>query len=105
MLLGDWIEQDGIRCLKVKLRGNDAGWDYDRILRVSAIAEEKGEFCLSADFNCTVTDASYVNDVLDRLRDNAPSFFDSILYVEQPFPYDLESHRIDVHSVAARSRC
>ena len=25
-----------------------------------------------------------------------------ILYVEQPFPYDLERHRIDVHSVSAR---
>jgi hypothetical protein len=25
-----------------------------------------------------------------------------MLYVEQPFPYDLEKHRIDVHSVSAR---
>ena len=25
-----------------------------------------------------------------------------MLYVEQPFPYDLEAHRIDVHSVSAR---
>ena len=25
-----------------------------------------------------------------------------ILYVEQPFPYELEHHRIDVHSVSAR---
>ena len=25
-----------------------------------------------------------------------------ILYVEQPFPYELESNRIDVHSVSAR---
>jgi hypothetical protein len=25
-----------------------------------------------------------------------------ILYVEQPFPYNLEDHRIDVHSVSAR---
>ncbi len=25
-----------------------------------------------------------------------------LLYVEQPFPYDLENHRIDVHSVCAR---
>ena len=25
-----------------------------------------------------------------------------ILYVEQPFPYDLETNRIDVHSVSAR---
>ena len=25
-----------------------------------------------------------------------------LLYVEQPFPYDLEAHRIDVHAVSAR---
>jgi len=25
-----------------------------------------------------------------------------LLYVEQPFPYELEEHQIDVHSVAAR---
>ena len=25
-----------------------------------------------------------------------------LLYVEQPFPYDLEAHRIDVHGVSAR---
>jgi len=102
VLLGDWIEQDGIRCLKVKLRGNDAEWDYNRILEVSAIAQHKDGVHLSADFNCTVTDARYVNDVLDQLRDKEPAAFDSILYVEQPFPYDLESNRIDVHSVSAR---
>ena len=102
VLLSDWIERDGIHCLKVKLRGNDAEWDYERILQVSEIAKRTGEFSLSADFNCTVTDVNYVNGVLDRLRDNEPSVFKSILYVEQPFPYDLESNKIDVHSVAAR---
>lgn len=102
LLLSDWIERDGISCFKVKLRGNDAEWDYNRILQVSAIAKEKGDFSLSVDFNCTVTDVNYVNNVLDRLRDNNLSVFDSIMYVEQPFPYDLESHKIDVHSVAAR---
>ena len=28
--------------------------------------------------------------------------FGMLLYVEQPFPYDLEENRIDVHSVSAR---
>jgi len=31
-----------------------------------------------------------------------PRIYGMILYVEQPFPYELEQHRIDVHSVAAR---
>lgn len=102
LLLRDWIERDGINCLKVKLRGNDAEWDYQRLLQVSTIANSRDDIWLSADFNCTVTEIGYVNAVLDRIRDNAPSVFKSILYVEQPFPYDLKSHMIDVHSVAAR---
>ena len=28
VLLRDWIRQDGLKCLKVKLRGNDAAWDH-----------------------------------------------------------------------------
>jgi len=43
-----------------------------------------------------------VNDILDRLRDEHPRLYGMILYVEQPFPYELEEHRIDVHSVSAR---
>src|SRR5256885_14828404 len=63
---------------------------------------EKGVECLSADFNCTVREPAYVNDVLDRLGLDHPRVFDRILYVEQPFPYELEQHRIDVHSVSTR---
>ena len=34
VLLPDWIEADGLRCLKVKLRGDDPAWDLDRLVRV-----------------------------------------------------------------------
>ena len=43
-----------------------------------------------------------MNAILDRLRDEQPRIYGMILYVEQPFPYDLERHRMDVHSVSAR---
>lgn len=102
VLLDDWIDRDGLECLKVKLRGNDPVWDYDRMVRVGRIARDKGAKWLSADFNCTVRDVSYVNDVLDRLAADEPAIFDMVLYVEQPFPYDLEEHRVDVRSVAQR---
>lgn len=102
VLLADWIEQDGLRCLKIKLRGNDAAWDFERIVRVGRIATANQVDWLTADFNCTVTDPKYVNELLDRLRDEHPRIYAMILYVEQPFPYDLEQHRIDVHSVSAR---
>jgi L-alanine-DL-glutamate epimerase-like enolase superfamily enzyme len=102
VLLRDWIDADGLKCLKVKLRGTDAGWDYQRLEHVGRIAIEKNVDWVSADFNCTVIDPDYVNQVLDRLRDEHPCIYGMTLYVEQPFPYDLEAHHIDVHGVSAR---
>jgi L-alanine-DL-glutamate epimerase-like enolase superfamily enzyme len=102
MLLADWMRTDGLKCLKLKLRGNEAEWDFARILRVGGIAVAHGAEWLSVDFNCTVRDPAYVNTILDRLRAEHPRLYGMVLYVEQPFPYDLEAHRIDVHSVAAR---
>jgi L-alanine-DL-glutamate epimerase-like enolase superfamily enzyme len=56
---------------------------------------------LTTDFNCTVTDPAYVADILGRLMREHPRIYQMILYVEQPFPYDLQENRIDVHSVSA----
>jgi L-alanine-DL-glutamate epimerase-like enolase superfamily enzyme len=100
--LEEWIKSDGLNCLKVKLRGDDAAWDYNRIERVGQIAMSKNVEWLSADFNCTVTEPSYVNEVLDRLNRDQPKLFGMLLYVEQPFPYDLEKFPIDVRSVSSR---
>lgn len=102
VLLDEWIERDGLKCLKVKLRGNDFEWDYARLVRVGEIAQRHGVQWLTADFNCTVTEADYVNGVLDRLKADAGATFDRLLYVEQPFPYELEEFPIDVHSVSSR---
>jgi L-alanine-DL-glutamate epimerase-like enolase superfamily enzyme len=102
VVLRDWIRTDGLKCLKVKLRGTDADWDYQRLLAVGEIALSEDVDWLSADFNCTVNDPEYVNEILDKLRDARPRIYGMILYVEQPFPYDLRASRIDAHSVAAR---
>jgi L-alanine-DL-glutamate epimerase-like enolase superfamily enzyme len=102
VLLRDWIRRDGLNCLKVKLRGDDAEWDYDRLTKVGAMAVEEGVDWLTSDFNCTVEDPEYVNAILDRLKWEHPRYYGMILYVEQPFPYDLEANPIDVHSVASR---
>lgn len=102
VVLPDWIHTDGLNCLKIKLTGESEGWDYDRIVDVGNIAVEHGAPWLCTDFNCTVHDADYVNEILDRLLADHSRIFQMILYVEQPFPYDLEAHPIDVHSVAAR---
>jgi len=102
VVLTEWIARDGLRCLKVKLRGTDTEWDYGRLVRVGQIAISHGVDWLTMDLNCTVTDPEYVNAILDRLMREYPRVYGMVLYVEQPFPYDLDAHQIDVHSVSAR---
>lgn len=102
VLLADWIRRDGLRCLKIKLRGNDPDWDYQRIVKVGTLALPLGADTLSVDFNCGVLEPAYVTTILDRLQADRRPIFDAILYVEQPFPYDLTNHPIDVRSITAR---
>ena len=40
--------------------------------------------------------------MLERWQAESPAIYNSILYVEQPFPYDMEASPIDVTSIAAR---
>lgn len=102
VLLRDWIRRDGLQCLKIKLRGTDAVWDWERLVRVGHLAKSEGVAWLTADFNCTVQDPAYVIALLDRLARDEPDIDRMLLYVEQPFPYELEPARIDVHALATR---
>jgi L-alanine-DL-glutamate epimerase-like enolase superfamily enzyme len=102
VFLDDWIRTDGLKALKVKLRGTDAAWDYERLVRVGKMAEEHDVDWLSADFNCCVHEPAYVTDILDRLRVDAPRAYGRLLYVEQPFPYELDEHPIPAASITSR---
>ena len=102
VVLSDWIDRDGLQCLKVKLRGVDYDWDYDRLVSVGRLGHERGVKYITADFNCMVADPGYVVDMMDRLSAEEPNIYESLLYIEQPFPYDLEKHQIDVREVSAR---
>ncbi len=99
--LTDWIATDGLTCLKIKLKGTDATWDFARLVRVGEIGLGRGVQWLTADFNCTVQAPEYVIEILERLRREHPAIYAQLLYVEQPFPYELAEHRIDVHGVSA----
>lgn len=100
--LSDWIKTDRLQCLKVKLRGNDPTWDLQRMIAIGQLSLEQGVKALSADFNCMVTDVDYVNEILDRLQSDHPEIWDLILYVEQPFPYELDELMLDVSTVSQR---
>lgn len=102
VLLRDWIKRDGLTCLKIKLRGNDLEWDFQRLVDIGEMSLEEGVTHLTTDFNCMVTDPAYVNEILDRVAADYAEIYERIVYVEQPFPYDLEANQIDVHSVSER---
>jgi L-alanine-DL-glutamate epimerase-like enolase superfamily enzyme len=102
VLLADWIRRDGLHCLKIKLRGNDADWDLRRMIDVGQLSLPMGVRHLTADFNCTVRDPAYVCGILDQLETDHPDIHAALLYVEQPFPYDLEANPIEVHAVSRR---
>ena len=72
------------------------------MVAIGNIALKYGVKALSPDFNCLVKDPSYVNNILDKLKVEYPAIFDLLIYVEQPFPYDLEANQIDVHSCSQR---
>lgn len=102
VLLRDWIVHDGLFNLKIKLTGVDFEWDYNRIVQVGRIGLANGVKNFTTDFNCMVENPDYVCQILDRLYEKEREIWEHILYVEQPFPYDLEKHSIDVHSVSSR---
>ncbi|MFM8577793.1 MAG: enolase C-terminal domain-like protein [Planctomycetaceae bacterium] len=100
----DWIVRDGLTSLKVKLRGTDLDWDVARLMAVGEAGMALGVRRFCADFNCTVEDPAYVLMALDQLATKSPAVLERLLYVEQPFPYDLTAHPIDVHALSSRTR-
>jgi L-alanine-DL-glutamate epimerase-like enolase superfamily enzyme len=108
--LPEWIDYNGIVRIKIKLSGEDLGWDVERTLRIDRIAAEaqarRGvkdwKYCL--DFNERCPNVGYVLDFLRRIREGTPDGFARILYVEQPTARDLAADRANVMHEAARLR-
>lgn len=104
--LDDWIERDGLFCLKVKLRGIDLDWDVARMLEVARVAREvrarvgPHQLHFSADTNEMCETPDYIVEFLERVREQDPQTFDEILYVEQPTERDLSAHRFDMRPIA-----
>jgi L-alanine-DL-glutamate epimerase-like enolase superfamily enzyme len=93
--LGEWILKDQLTHLKVKLNGNDARWDVDRILAVDRVATATvpaRRFTYSLDFNEQCPNVEYLLDVLRRVREGSAAAFDRVAYVEQPTARDLGAH-------------
>jgi len=97
--LGEWILADGLTHLKIKLAGDDLGWDVDRVARVeeaaaAAQARRGAEtWNYSLDFNEKCENVEYVLDFLAKLKERSPQALDRVQYIEQPTHRDLRDHR------------
>lgn len=92
--LGEWISRDGLTHLKIKLNGDDAGWDVARVLGVDRVATATADrqFHYSLDFNERCQNVEYLLDVLHRVKEQSPAAFARIQYVEQPTARDLKAN-------------
>ncbi len=103
--LAQWITRDGLTHLKIKLNGDDGGWDVARVLGVNAVSVETAPgraFQFSLDFNERCQNVEYLLDVLNRIRAASPEAFDRIQYVEQPTARDLKANPQNKMHAAAK---
>jgi L-alanine-DL-glutamate epimerase-like enolase superfamily enzyme len=110
--LGEWIEYNGLTHLKIKLNGDDVGWDVERVTRVNRVCEtmqarrgrDQDGWQFSLDFNERCRDVGVLLDFLHRLKESAPRAFDRVAYIEQPTARDLKANRHNVMHEAAKLR-
>jgi L-alanine-DL-glutamate epimerase-like enolase superfamily enzyme len=93
--LAEWAVADGLTHLKIKLDGDDLGWDVDRVLGVNRVADEvdaSRAWRFSLDFNEQCRDVEYLLAFIARLREGSPSAYDRAQYIEQPTARDLRAN-------------
>jgi len=104
--LEEWIERDGIFCLKVKLSGINIDWDVARTKAVAEVAhavlKRKGRdrFFLSVDSNEMNPNPEATLEYLRKLKRSSPLAFNNLLYLEQPTERDLHRHMFSMRKVA-----
>jgi len=106
--LAEWIRYNGLTHLKIKLNGDNLGWDVERVLGVDRVAVETqarrgvARWFYSLDFNERCPNVGYLLDFLHQLKERTPAAFDRIQYIEQPTARDLKSHRANTMQEAAK---
>lgn len=107
--LGEWILADGLTHLKIKLNGDDLGWDVERVVSIEKVAAEAQQrrgctaWFYSADFNEKCRNVQYVLDFLDQVGRRSPEALQRLQYIEQPTHRDLRANpKNRMHEAAKR---
>jgi L-alanine-DL-glutamate epimerase-like enolase superfamily enzyme len=108
--LGEWIKADGLTHLKIKLNGDDLGWDVNRVVGVNEVAEEVQRqrgvttWYYSLDFNERCPNVEYLLEFLRQVEAKVPAGFARIQYIEQPTARDLRANPANKMHAAAKIR-
>lgn len=106
--LGEWIERNELTHLKIKLAGDDAAWDLQRIINVHRVAcqtKQRGastsqHYFYSLDFNERCPDEEYVLNLLADLDQQCALGYERVQYIEQPTARDLtRADAVTMHRV------
>ncbi|MEM9367499.1 MAG: mandelate racemase/muconate lactonizing enzyme family protein [Planctomycetota bacterium] len=105
--LDQWIRECGLSHLKIKLAGDDADWDLQRVVSVDHVAQsvrrDTTGWQYSLDFNERCEDEDYVLELLDRLKADHSECLQRVAYIEQPTHRDLKRpNAVTMHRAAAR---
>ncbi|HEY2934550.1 MAG TPA: enolase C-terminal domain-like protein [Acidobacteriota bacterium] len=106
--LPEWISYNGLTHFKIKLNGNDADLDVERIVKIDRTVTETlarqnvKQWKYLLDFNENCPSVGQLLDVLRRVKEKTPAGFQRIQYVEQPTARDLKKHRSNTMHEAAR---
>jgi L-alanine-DL-glutamate epimerase-like enolase superfamily enzyme len=108
--LPDWIQYNGLTHLKIKLNGDDLGWDVERVVRIdrvtAATQKQRGvqQWHYSLDFNERCANVAYLLEFLGKVKEQMPQGYERIAYIEQPTARDLAKNRDNVMHEASKLR-
>ncbi len=102
-----WIKFNGLHHIKIKLQGDELGWDVERVVAIDRIAQEarpevQWRYCV--DFNERCPNVDYLLAFLRQVKEKTPRGFERIEYIEQPTARDLKADRANVMHQAAKLR-
>lgn len=106
--LRSWIARDGLTHFKIKLRGADPEWDYDRLMAINRaclepVRQRHGrDPVYSLDLNEQCPSAAVLLGFLQRLEREAPEVLGRIEFIEQPTSRDFAGVKEEGLAEAAR---
>lgn len=102
--LEEWIHRDGVRSFKVKLKGQDLGWDIDRLSQVNAVARSVRPDAtphIFADLNEQAPSVDYITALLDGVEAD-PSAWAALDALEQPLSRQLGADAPSLATISDR---